>query len=64
MVTRIHSKALVVSVGTRVPNHCARCGAESDCSQSDVAVKSVAKWFCPNCGTLNEVEIEFRKWSF
>jgi predicted RNA-binding Zn-ribbon protein involved in translation (DUF1610 family) len=51
---------VVAVVGDKVPRTCVPCGCQLGFSESATAVTSVAKWICPECGTLNEVEIEFR----
>jgi hypothetical protein len=51
---------VVAVVGDKVPRRCVPCGYQLGFSESTTAVTSVAKWICPECGSLNEFEIEFR----
>lgn len=60
MDERTRSKKIVAVVGEKVPWHCSACGDEAGLLESKTAITSVAKWFCPKCGTLNEFEVEFR----
>ena len=60
MDARTRSKKVVAVVGDKVLWRCIPCGTEAGASESMTAVTSVAKWICPECGTLNEFEVEFR----
>jgi len=60
MDARIRSKKVEAVVGETVPWRCDPCGTEAGNSKSLTAVTSVAKWICPNCGTLNEFEVHFK----
>jgi len=54
------SKKVIAVVGDKVPWRCIPCGRQAGFSESTTAVTSVAKWICPECGALNEFEIDFR----
>jgi len=60
MDARSRSKKVEAVVGEKVPWRCDPCGTEAGNSESRSAVTSVAKWICPNCGTLNEFEVDFK----
>ena len=60
MDARNGSSKVVAVVGEKVPRLCLPCGYQLGFCESTTAVTSVAKWICPECGTLNQFEIEFR----
>ena len=57
----INPRKVIASVGQKVPRHCSHCGTDTGFVESEAAVHAVAKWICPNCGTLNQFEIEFKR---
>jgi hypothetical protein len=60
MDERTRSNKVVAVVGQKVPWRCIPCGCLAGFSESTTAVTSLAKWICPECGTLNEFEVDFR----
>ena len=60
MDERKRSNKVVAVVGDKVPQRCLPCNYQVGFCESTTAVTSVAKWICPECGTLNEFEIDFR----
>jgi transposase-like protein len=60
MDERTRPKKIIAIVGEKISRRCSPCGAEAGFLESKTAITSVAKWICPECGTLNEFEVEFR----
>jgi transcription elongation factor Elf1 len=54
------SKKVFANVGDKIPWRCGQCNSEAGFSESVKPVTAVAKWICPNCGTLNEFEVQFK----
>jgi hypothetical protein len=60
MNARNRSNKVVAVVGDKVPWNCSSCACRAGSSESATAVTSVAKWICPECGALNEFEVDFK----
>jgi hypothetical protein len=60
MDAKARSSKVVAVVGEKVPWRCSPCGCQAGFSESLTPVTSVAKWICPECGTLNEFEVDFK----